>query len=577
VTKEEKGGLNMRKLFVYVVLISLFVLSLAACGGSGGGSGESLFYAGAAKVDVTPPLEYSYPQGGKGGMSTGLHHNPAYIGYPSDPDRLYARALALSWKGTDLILVALDSMGMSLDDVQFVRTAVSAKLGIAVANVIVSSSHTHNAPDIVGVYGGFSPSLCLPPPDGLGYCATHYREQVILPGIISAVEKAYRSREWATLKVGQVDAPDLVFNRRTWTSANRNSGIIDPELTVLQFATTAGNEVIATLANFSVHMVPAVGSHLMSADAPGYLVAKLEKKYGGVGLFVPGAIGNHNPSPYFNAADPYPFDAAQYPFDPNDPNLNFAPMGTIWDDKRGNPYQDPNNAAWDILDPQRRILRSCWDATEAYAQKLSDKAIQALNNGNSFNQPNLKVEKSIVSIPLENPGFVMLLLPMDNPVKVMAGRGTWGAQLAQLASSQGKRTMYTKACGTNPAPFPFDGKCYWIDTEVFVAKIGPVAFATVPGELFVETQLILKSKLPGNGFVVGLAPEELGYIAPTHYIDAYWNTGLINRYGPIPALDYWGSKGPSDYESHGNAVTVTTGIMTQNLLEAIFPMIDKVK
>ena len=547
-----------------LLLLLFYVITPAAASG--------WFYAGAAKVDITPPLEHPLPLGGKGGMSTGLHHNPAYIGYASDPDRLYARALAISWGGTDLVLVALDSTGTELDQLQAVRNAVSKKLGIDAANLIISSTHTHNAPDIQGVFGGFIPSLCLPPPEGLGYCATHYLEQIVIPGIIKAAEDAYMSRERAILKVGQVQTKGLVFNRRTWTPENRKSGIIDPELTVLQFAKkTTHHEVIATLVNFSVHMVPAVGSHLISADASGYLVAKLEKHYGGVGLFVPGAIGNHNPSPYFNAVAPYPYVS-------NDPNLAYAPYGTIWDDNPGNPYQYPNDPAWDILDPQKRILRSCWDATEEYAQKLAHNAIRALDHkGKSFNQPNLKVEKSIVTLPLENVAYVMICLPMNDPVKVEARKGTWGPTLAFLASSQAPRTVYTNTCGANPVPFPFNGQCYWLDTEVFVVKIGPVAFATVPGELFIETQLVLKSKLPGFGFVVGLAPEALGYIAPTHYIDAYWDEELMEHYGPIPDFDYWGSKGPDDYESRLQAVTSGTGLMTKELLEALLPMIHQIK
>lgn len=530
------------------------------------------FHAGAAKADVTPPLEYPVMLGGKGGLSTGLHQNPDYIGYPSDPDRLYARALALSWEGTDLILVSLDNVGMTLDDLQFVRNEVSAAIGIDAANLIVSATHTHNAPDLLGPYGGYTPQLCLPPPDGLGYCAIHYREQVLFPGIIQAVVEAYNSRERASLKVGEVKTKGLVFNRRTWTPEDRNSGIIDPQLTVLQFEKqTAHHEVIATLANFSVHMVPAVGSHLISADTSGYLVAMLEKHYGGVGLFVPGAIGNHNPSPYFNAADPYLYDAS-------DPNLNYAPYGTIWDDNPGNPYQYPDDPAWDVIDPEGRMLRSPWDAAEEYAQKLAMNAIAALEDPESRDrQPDLVVAKSVVPVPLENVAYTMMTLPMDDPVKVAARTGVWGPTLAFLASFRSPRDSYVAACSADPAPFPFNGQCYWLDTEVFAARIGPVSFATMPGELFVETQLILKSKLPGLGFVVGLAPEELGYIAPTHYIDAYWNTSLLKRYGPIPALDYWGSKGPNDYESREQAVTNETGLMTQMLLEVLFPMIDQIQ
>jgi hypothetical protein len=52
------------------------------------------------------------------------------------------------------------------------------------------------------------------------------------------------------------------------------------------------------------------------------------------------------------------------------------------------------------------------------------------------------------------------------------------------------------------------------EVEVTVIALGDCALAAVPGELFVETALALKSRAPGQLWIVGLANGYLGYIPP---------------------------------------------------------------
>ena len=44
--------------------------------------------------------------------------------------------------------------------------------------------------------------------------------------------------------------------------------------------------------------------------------------------------------------------------------------------------------------------------------------------------------------------------------------------------------------------------------------MGPIEMVTVPGELFSEIALVVKSQMPRYGFLLGITPEQLGYIIP---------------------------------------------------------------
>jgi hypothetical protein len=95
----------------------------------------------------------------------------------------------------------------------------------------------------------------------------------------------------------------------------------------------------------------------------------------------------------------------------------------------------------------------------------------------------------------------------------------------------------------------FENDKYYIPVEVFVMKMGPIQIATMPGEFFTPTQLMLKEALGEYGFVIGLAPEELGYIVSPDQFN------------------------PARYEE-SMSVTSKTGVMDPMLVEALMGLID---
>jgi hypothetical protein len=59
-----------------------------------------------------------------------------------------------------------------------------------------------------------------------------------------------------------------------------------------------------------------------------------------------------------------------------------------------------------------------------------------------------------------------------------------------------------------------DEEGYKLTTYISGVKMGPIEMVTVPGELFSEIALHVKSYMPKYGFLLGLTPEQLGYIIP---------------------------------------------------------------
>lgn len=231
--------------------------------------------AGAAKVDITPPL--GTPLNGYGERmsrgATGVH------------DPLTARCIYLSDGETALFLVTTDLCILNRE----LRTAVLERAPGAVPpeNIILTATHNHNGT------GGLSPSILWRSISG------RYVPDVLAATadkIAEAMQLAYDSRERATIGFGTGKHTGLTVNRRF------PDGPIDEQVGVLR-VDNADGEPIAILANFAAHPTTIFDDDLyqVSADYPGYFYTELEALAGEgcVALFTNGAEGDQrttNPS-----------------------------------------------------------------------------------------------------------------------------------------------------------------------------------------------------------------------------------------------------------------------------------------
>ena len=107
-----------------------------------GTAAPALLQAGAASAVITPPLGHFLAGYGRNRPSTGLH------------DDLYARALVISDGQTRIALVTLDTIGLTRPDIKLIAAAASAQVpGLPQNQIVVSSTHTHAGPDVVGLWG----------------------------------------------------------------------------------------------------------------------------------------------------------------------------------------------------------------------------------------------------------------------------------------------------------------------------------------------------------------------------------------------------------------------------------------
>jgi hypothetical protein len=250
---------------------AFFVAAFAAlCGAQ--------FRAGAAKAVITPVLSNGpvFLAGfGQNRTATGVH------------DDLYARCAALS-AGRTLVLCGVDSIGLFLEDVQAIRRRVEAEA--PGTSVVVAALHDHEAPDTMGLWG--------PAPGRSGLNEDYNR--LVVDRVAQAAAEALRSMRPATLKAATVKTAEL----ESFLDDDRPPRVHDSALIVLSLA-AAGGRPVATVVNWANHP-ETLGSknREITADYPGYLYRELERRAGGVAVFLNGAVGGMQSPLGARVADP---------------------------------------------------------------------------------------------------------------------------------------------------------------------------------------------------------------------------------------------------------------------------------
>jgi len=221
-------------------------------------------FAGAARVDITPPVGADLTGfGARLSASTGVH------------DPLYARAIALRQGAAESIVINCDLLGLDAAFVAVARRAIESATGVPCAKILIACTHTHS--------GAASMYLRYCGDVDAGYMAG------VLERIAEVAAVAHGALEPATVASGVTTVGDVSVNRRI------EGGPIDDELDVVRFDDEQGN-AIAVITCFACHPI-AAGSpnRLVSADFPGVLTQRLEAATGAVALFVNGASAQINP------------------------------------------------------------------------------------------------------------------------------------------------------------------------------------------------------------------------------------------------------------------------------------------
>ncbi len=346
-------------------------------------------------------------------------------------DPLWARALVLRKGETTLALVAVDLVGYFYDEVERIRAALPASLGVDL--LLVSATHTHEGPDSIGIWGYDEGTSGVDP----AYMA-FVRAQIA--GTVADAVGAL-----AEAKVAVAHGPAGVHPNPTVTAEvginnilrdARDPVIMDHEMRVLRFTRAADHAPIGTLVNWQNHPESLCSRNAyVSSDFVHYLREAMENGVqrgpvnepglGGIAMYINGAVGG---------------------------------------------MQTPGNIQ--IIDLDGVTLTSTCETTtsadhpffaraRAFGELAGLDALRLLGEGGeALSNPPLSFATKIFRLPVENWGYHAMFL-----TEVFYGRHMYDFDRTRQIT---------------------DDNLPKIQTEVAVLNLGPVQAITIPGELLPE-------------------------------------------------------------------------------------------
>ncbi|HET6575695.1 MAG TPA: hypothetical protein VFG68_18995, partial [Fimbriiglobus sp.] len=222
---------------------------------------EPALSVGFGEVDVTPEL------GKKPVFLAGFGHDrPATKVH----DPILARAVVLSDGTHKIALVAVDVVGLFFPSVERVRQQLPG-----FKYVLVSSTHNHEGPDTLGLWGK-SPFQSGVDPDYL---------KRVEDGAAKAVQLADKARRPATATIGTAKGPELLHD-------GRQPIVKHDDLVAIRFEPRGGGRPLGVLVQWNCHPETlASGNTEVSADYVHATVKHLADAHGCPVAYFTGTVG----------------------------------------------------------------------------------------------------------------------------------------------------------------------------------------------------------------------------------------------------------------------------------------------
>ena len=288
------------------LLLSVILLLLAAAGILSAAE-PAPFYAGAAAVEITPPVGFRLRGYFDERISTGVH------------DPIYFKALALRQGEETAVLMFSDTCSIPTSSTDPIRDAIAEKRGIDREAIIICATHSHTAPLFCGPIRKHLHARAMAQNNGTDPCEPIDYEQFFIDRGIEAINTALDNLRPAVLDEGQKDLLGVSFNRRFIMkdgSVRFNPGFdnpdkirpaagIDPKFTFFLFKDANTDAPFTSLTNFALHPDTTEGT-LISQDYPGYLSGVLQSRFGSdfVSVFGNGTAGDINHLDFAGGSEP---------------------------------------------------------------------------------------------------------------------------------------------------------------------------------------------------------------------------------------------------------------------------------
>ena len=240
------------------------------------------FFAGAASRTINPEKDSLYLAGGK--------PNRPFIDVH---DNLYVKAVVVSNPKNNITLLTFDCIGLLYPQLEAIRSKIKVEVpSINTDHIVMSSTHTHSGPDVVGIWGK----------DLMHSGVNDKHMQLIVDRAVEAIKEAVQVRKPVTISFGSGSFGE------DWVKNISEPGEIDRSVSVIKFSALNGKN-IAMLTNFACH--PTIMDDASTAASSDYVWGYyhyLDSAQGGVNMFLQGAIGG-----WVQPEDvPHTYDDANY-------------------------------------------------------------------------------------------------------------------------------------------------------------------------------------------------------------------------------------------------------------------------
>lgn len=428
--------------------------------------------AGFAEVDITPEVGK-----GRNVYLAGYGHNRPATGVH---DPIMTRAVVLDDGEKKIALVSIDVVGLMYPTTLAIRDELKD-----FAYVMVSSTHSHEGPDTVGIWGSSPFSSGLDP--------VYLRR--LIAGAVAAVREAEKQLTPVEAAYGTAEDESLLGDSRLPKA-------YDGVLRVLKFTRQDDGKLAGILVQWNCHP-EAMGSRntLLTADFPAFTVDWLKKRYDCPVAYFTGTVGGL-----------------------------LAPPG-------GDAIKD---------DTGRALSRGTFEYTIRYGEEVGKLAEKAVEAAEPVDLAPFAVAAKAIAIPLKNPIYRLYqsIGVVQRPGCEWNGDEEMpGAKIKVQAEGQEVAVESEVACLRLGE---VDIAC--IPGEIYPELIyGKFQAPAEPHADFPEAPLEkpLATILPRDKWLIfGLANDELGYIIPQRQWDhlapfAYGRKtsqyGEINSVGPDAA------------------------------------------